>query len=267
MDRLPYIGVAGFVTVPDIHEAILATPYKNHLPLAIGILTSSKTINGTPNKYPHRYPKVEDVPTMISESRELAKEHERNVLFVLHYSTDTLDNFEEQIRAVGHVVARAAFDGVQINVPPHFYHHPTVLPMLDWLARWERVTRIIAQVRPSRGIESWTDLIGVGLHIAKHASRVTDLLLDASGGTGNQMNLSTTSDLITAIRGSTKHRDRLNINVAGGLTPKNLVQLETLFRLHGLLGFDIETGVRDADDQLSIGLLREYLREAYKLAR
>lgn len=265
--HLPYIGVAGFSSAQEIHEAVLAVPQNNKWPLAIGILTSAKTINGIPNKYPHRYPKVENIPTMVREARALAKDSGRNVMYVLHYSTDTLDHFDQQIRSVGHWVVTAGFDAVQINAPPHFLSNPTFLSMADWLADVRDVSRIIAQLRPARGNEPWVDLIGTALHAAEHSFKITDLLLDSSGGSGIAMHISTMSDLIAAIRGGCAERDRFNINVAGGLAPGNLIQLETLFRVHGLLGFDVESAVRDASDQMRIGLVHEFLHEAYALAR
>ncbi len=263
----PYIGVAGFMTAEEMNEAVIATPQNNKWPLAIGILTSAKTINGVPNKYPHRYPKVENIPAQVRESRQFAKVNQRNVLHVLHYSTDTLDHFDHQIRSVAHWVVTAGFDAVQVNAPPHFLTNPTFISMLNWLAEVPGASRIIAQLRPSRGTEPWVDLIGAALYAAEYSFGITDLILDSSGGSGIGLHIPTTSDLITAIRGGCASRNRFGIHVAGGLTAKNLTQLETLFRVHGLLGFDVESGVRDTDDKMRIGSLYEYFHEAFTLAR
>ena len=263
MSVMSYIGIAGFSTPEEIEETLAVVPSNSNWPLAVGILTSAKTIRGIQNRYPHRYPTVDQLPNLAQHARAVAAKTQRNVMTVLHYSTDTLDQFEEQMIRVGGLAAKAGFVAFQFNAPPELLDTLIFPTLVDRLAN----VRIIVQLRTVRENEGWVDLIGLALKLADRSHFITDLLLDSSGGTGTHLNLSTTSDLITGIRNGCKTRDRFRINVAGGLTPRNLVSLETLFRLHGLLGFDVESGVRDSDDCLDIGLVHQFVAEAYRLAR
>ncbi len=266
----PYVGVAGFMFDHEIMEAISLTPTNTTSPFAIGILASAKTIRGIQNKYPNRYPKVETIPALAKEAHASATMNARNVVSVLHYSLDNIDDVSSQFGLVNELVTAGNFNALQVNAPPHLLFDPSLLACIDHVAADREVFRVIVQFRPPRGMDPWVDVGALASFIASRSSHVTDILLDASGGRGNPFNAAMMHAAIASIRlaclASGKELHRFSINVAGGLTQSTLRELVPLFSVHGQLGFDVESGVRDAEDHMSVAALRAYLPDAWALA-
>ena len=91
-DTPPYIGVTGFMSRDEI-EVIqsLFDPEARHK-LMVGILASGKTIYGTPNRYPFKYPLVENIPSLLGAI-------DPSVAFgLIHYNTDNAGELEREVR-------------------------------------------------------------------------------------------------------------------------------------------------------------------------
>lgn len=269
--RKHYVGVAGFVTSSEIMAAIETIPKNPRHSLAIGILASAKTLRGETNRYPNRYPKVSELENILRPMRDIVYAGTMPVEFHLHYAVEDLANAELELEQVGDVITERQFDGVQINVPPHWAGSEKLHDAIRTRIQRHRHTRIIVQIRPPRNGEPFTDLVEAALWATNNNTIGThlknDVLFDASAGRGVELNSVWASEMIHAYR-ATKPltwRKDASIGVAGGLGPTKLQTVHDLMCTHGPLSFDCESGVRRHDDTMSIPVMQAYLREAWEL--
>lgn len=262
MTRKPYVGVAGFMTTNEIMAAIETVPERSSHVLAIGILTSAKTLRGDTNKYPNRYPKAADIEGIVRGVRE--QFNDERVEIHLHYAVESATTMCAELEVVQKLLTSVDFDGVQVNLAPHMIEDADFSPL--YTARNnEDIDRVIVQIRPPREGEPFVDLIGAAVDAAGWQC-VSDILLDCSGGRGAPLDLIWSSMMIHSFRVARgTGRNDVGIGVAGGLGPTKLFPVYGLLCNHGPLNFDCESGVRDHRDQMSIPVLQAYLREAWEM--
>jgi hypothetical protein len=261
----PYVGVAGFMQTSEIMAAIATMPKNPRHNLAIGILASAKTLNGQTNKYPNRYPKIADIAEMVRPTREFVEAKKLPVEFILHYAVEPEESFCFQFERVRDVVNEAQLDGIQVNVSPDYAANGSLDMAIAAAKRSSPgMKRVIMQLRPPRDNEHFVDLIQAGIDIGA-SDTATNILIDASAGHGVSLNGHTANVMIQGIRGSAVNRHRVGIGVAGGLRPGGLALLHGLMEVHGPLSFDVETGVRDQLDSMSIPAMQTYLSEAWEI--
>lgn len=259
----PYIGVAGFTSSSEVRFAIEALPQGECTHnLAIGILASQKTFDGHTHSKPKRYPQEGAIEKLVRFARESCARDRPNVEFVLHMAIDPRRHIGNQVGLATSLVRDVAFDGIQINASPHVIIDSDLLAAVgDARRNIPRMKRVIMQLRPPRDNEPRVDMIGVGIDIA-NSGFATDILIDSSAGAGIPINFETASMIITAIRASIKDRYAVGFNVAGGLSASNLRGVAGLMEVHGPLGFDVESGVRNHRDEMDLDELRSYLYHA-----
>jgi hypothetical protein len=263
----PYVGVAGFMSTHEIMAAIETMPKNPRHNLAIGILASAKTLNGETNKYPNRYPKIEDIAAMIRPAREFVDANKLPVEFVLHYAVDHAEGTYASIDRAREVAEGANLDGIQINDSPHEIAGTNLgVAIHKACKRSPQLKRWIMQLRPSRANESFVDLIQTGIVLGeREQGDDTVLLVDASAGRGIALNGQTASTIIQGIRSGLPKRYQVGLGVAGGLRPGKMGVLRELMQVHGPLSFDVESGVRGPNDNMSVFAMQAYLREAWEL--
>jgi hypothetical protein len=267
--NVPYVGVAGFMTAEEIVRAVETIPSGVRHPLAIGILTSAKTLRGEANKYPNRYPQVANIPAITRAGRSAFGER-TDVLFVLHYSIDEIGDLDGiPLRTLDKLVTDAGFNALQINATPQTIQHPSFCKNLDWLAADHPNFRVIVQIRPSGDGDSMTTIVNMVLGIARDSRAIKDLIVDGSGGRGKPIDIVKVHALVMNIRASCFEHGfgwhRFTIAVAGGLGPDLLKPVGDLARLLGPLGFDPERNVRDELDHMDIDRMQMFLRQAWML--
>lgn len=247
----PYIGVTGFMRQQDVATA-MQTFEHNGLPanrqLGVGVLVSAKTFDEQPNKYPNRYPNVMDIGRYFPPHR-LA-------LNLIHFSTDTPERLPEQLKQLTELGGRW-LDGFQLNV---------VWPDLSSI-EFPPNMRVVLQIGeraikqagndPHRVVE-W---IGAYLRDGK----ITDVLLDASGGKGVPLDPSMVRRYAWAIRRA--FNDTVGIGIAGGLCAENLESIGELVREFPNLSIDAEGQLRTPEDHLDINKMISYIHAAVKLFR
>jgi hypothetical protein len=264
MNFKPYVGVAGFMSSTEIMAALETLPSNSTHNIAIGILTSAKTLRGEPNKYPTRYPKVEDIAGLVAHGKDVVATNQMPVEFIAHYAVENIKDIERELERLDWHVKNAKLDGVQLNVPPHWARSTE---LRDAILSWCQGMRVIVQIRPPRKGEPFVDLAEAACQAAANKN-VTDLLIDCSAGNGVELDPVWAGGMIHAIRGRlTIHKDYpLGVGVAGGLRPGKLGAVYSLMSIHGPLGFDVESGVRlPGSDTMSIPALQQYLREAWEM--
>ncbi|MDP2788760.1 MAG: hypothetical protein Q8O46_01750, partial [bacterium] len=114
----PYVGVTGFMANAEVELALRCVPSQSSRRLMIGVLMSSKTLAGQPNKWPGRYPNIEGVEDLFVE--------DERVLNLIHYNTDHPETLYTQMARVTEI-AGPNFDGFQLNIA-----WPPISKLEDW---------------------------------------------------------------------------------------------------------------------------------------
>src|SRR3989344_4717799 len=104
----PYIGVTGFMDRNEVETVLSGMPVEPNRQLMVGVLVSWKTINGTQNKWPHRYPTPPRVREIFSD--------DPRALNLIHYNTKDPGTLCDQLRFISEQFAGKACHGFQLNV-------------------------------------------------------------------------------------------------------------------------------------------------------
>lgn len=260
----PYIGVAGFTSTAEMLAAIETLPQgdcTHHL--ALGILASQKTFDGRTHSKPNRYPSEGAIEKIVAGARKASTQSLASVEFILHMALSPKRDVDVQVQNAVDLVRDVGLDGIQFNASPCLIIDNGLHDIITSARqRAPTMKRVIMQLRPARDDEPRLDWIGAGIKIV-NSGVATDILIDASAGNGIQINFVTAGVVIAAIRGAMKHRYSVGFNVAGGLRTTNLGGVAELMEVHGLLGFDVESGVRDKQDRMDLRELRSYLYHAW----
>jgi hypothetical protein len=211
----------------------------------IGVLVSSKTLRGEPDRWPNRYPVIGDIAGIFSDHPAAFN--------VIHYSTDEPASLVEQLLTVGQW-AGPKLHGFQLNM---------AWPSGEDLARLIRQRpdqQLILQLNQEAFQMAGDYRGGIIAKLKQEYSGLVDhVLLDLSAGYGRQL------DPAWARRQLQKLQDAdldLGLGVAGGLSPASLHLVEPLVKDFPRLSIDAEARLRDEDDNLDLAMARDYLRTA-----
>ena len=233
----PYIGVTGFTDRNQVETALSeflgADSVGEHM-LMVGILVSHKTLRGETNKFPARYPAISTISDLLVSSSQ--------VLNLVHFNTHT-QNFCEELEIVAQH-AGPNLDGFQLNLcwpdPTEIYayknkHHPSTIVL-------QIGGRAFAQIGldPSK----LTDVLE-----RNYGDLIDYILLDPSGGTGQQMNIHKTNEYLDEIY-SKGLQNKFGIGIAGGLSSENISILQPLVDKYDNLSIDAEGRLRIPENDL-----------------
>lgn len=240
-----YCGITGFTSRAEADAALAALP--SGLTLMCGVLVSAKTLRGERNKHWRRYPRVEDIAGIFSP--------DPGCLNLIHYASDEPPGWDALARLVE--LGGPALHGFQFNVAWPRRGDLTCLQVAAH-RQLNRQFRIVLQDR------RWAWAMFDALEAA--GPEPTDVLLDASGGTGTGLDaerLERARRLIEVARG---HFRPINFGLAGGLCAETLPAVAPIVREHGL-SIDAEGRLRDGDEggDLKLDKVRAYLAAAGEL--
>lgn len=278
----PYTGVTGFMSPKDV-KAVCAdsytisgfdTPIYGGRKLAVGVLASWKTLSGQPAGQPGRYPKIEDIRSIIDAAAE-PYHHYSPALGQVPSDGTTFDLKARCLRMI-HLNTRMPYlppqidflveiagpnlDGFQLNV---------VWPREDEiraLAQEYPMLRFILQINSTMyaSVSRSPQLLATEV-AKKYSPWITDVLFDMSGGTGQPTDLADAEKALEALYMTLGGADAggTNIGVAGGLDWQSVTRLRRLFDRWPDLSIDAEGRLRDkATDALNCEMAREYVRRA-----
>jgi len=230
-----YVGVSGFMRQDEVREALAAFPDCGRS-LMVGPLVSAKTLSGQRNKYPNRYPLVEDIAGIFVD--------DPRCLNLIHYSSDVAPDGGTLIRLLD--LGGPHCHGFQFNGTwPRVWALDRLLRAAE---KSERPLRIVLQAR--RGPDGFVLPSDV-----EYGDAATDILLDASGGRGLPL------DVVTAREGLRElDWDGVGHGVAGGLCAETVGALAPLLAEYPDLSIDAEGRLRTAEDHLDMAKVRAYLR-------
>lgn len=253
VEPVRYIGVTGFMTRRGVEVALSFAPKHTELKLMVGVLASSKTLSGQTNRYPNRYPKVEDIIDIFTA--------DERVLNLIHYSTDTLETLVEELEELV-VLGGPNLHGFQLNI---------AWPDTKTLQRFRLKhpsLHLVLQIggKAMRMVDDFEELRQrVGDYYDPQGFKTIDtVLIDPSGGKGIPFSPYQARKYLFNLQGFSG----LGLGVAGGLGGPDTDHL-----LSGLKDFtksvsvDAEGNLRTKDswDALDMDRVREYLQKAYSI--
>jgi hypothetical protein len=244
----PYVGVTGFMTPQDVHEALRAFPSAEYFDLMVGVLVSHKSLKGNFDRirWPNRYPQLDEVGQLFTEKPQ--------ALNLIHFNTRARGNrLLAELKAMV-VLGNPHMHGLQLNI---------VWPELAVLRTFHALhpeLRIVQQL--NRGMlpnkeHGWTipNMIE-RLRPYVEEGLITDVLVDSSGGTGKGFSFQSAFDVIHALDTAFPN---LGIGIAGGLSAETVKNLEVLLPVFPFLSIDAEGRLRDAEDHLDLARVVAYL--------
>jgi hypothetical protein len=247
MPQKPYIGVTGFTNGDEVRSLLDTIPQNTNRLIMVGVLASSKTLRGIPNKWPARYPR----PVKL---RNIFKNHPL-ALNLIHYNTKEPGTLLEQIKQAREL-AGPNLHGFQLNMA---WPNPRVLAKI---AMQSQRTIIVLQV----GRHAF-QMIGhspklLADKIKEYEGCIDYVLLDPSGGYGKPLDSKTAQLYLEAL---TIKDLPLGLGVAGGLSATTLNLLEPLVSQFPNLSIDAEGKLRNKKDRLDLQLTQKYVQSALTL--
>jgi hypothetical protein len=223
--------------------------------LMVGILVSSKTINGVENRYPARYPKPQALPALFLEATHYS------TLNLAHYNTRTPENLLAECARVMDV-AGAPLHGFQLNLcwpdPAAVYALRRRYPELHILLQ-VGAEALRCYYRNGKGGAAHYDAKGLAAKVREYEG-IDGVLLDASDGQGRLLD----PELMKSPVYELMNTDGLGIGVAGGLCAEAIPLLKGLAAVCPYLSIDAQGRLRSQDtDVLDLVEMEAYLRAAF----
>lgn len=253
--KRPYIGITGFMKWEEVCSvSIFMPPSVDLLPgsldriLMVGVSASLKTLRGRQNKWPNRYPKVEEISKIFC--------YESDVLNLIHYNTDEKETLAGQLdELIKH--GGPNLHGFQLNIA---WPSPIVLVAFRLL----HPNKVIVLQVGSRAFQL------VGHSPARLAKKVQDeyqglidyILLDSSGGLGKIFEPERFREYLQALQ---EKNLGIGLGVAGGLSAATLGILEPLAKDFPDLSIDAEGRLRDKNDCLDVVSAIKYVSVASQI--
>ncbi|MGK3995019.1 hypothetical protein [Sorangium sp. So ce1024] len=242
---LPYCGISGLVSRTEVLAALAAFPDCGRQ-LMVGVLASEKTLAGQTNRYFRRYPKVENISHVFVD--------DPRCLNLLHYGADTPPDATTLIRLFE--LAGPLCHGFQFNGA--WPYRADLFRLHEAAAHRGRDLRVVLQVRvPNR---QGTATVTWPSH-GHYGGLFSDILLDASGGTGRAFDYSYAETWVEEVRA--RYGDKIGVGIAGGLCAETLAPVAPV--LAEGASCDAEGRLRDGADgggRLDLDRVKAYLAAA-----
>ena len=245
MKKKPYVGVTGFMSSEEVTETLKDIDFKtaNRL-LMVGVLASSKTIQGIKNKWPNRYPPLHEIGNIFVKNDDC--------LNLIHYNTKDPDKLLTQLIMVSDAV-NDNFDGFQLNIawPP-----PQILENYKSLYPCKQ---IVLQIGGGAFEEAGNMPAWVANKVAEYVGIVDYILLDPSGGLGQPSDPLKAREYLDEL---SRYEKEIGLGVAGGLSPNTLHLLEPLLQVYPSISIDAEGKLRNEQDHLDVAITRKYIQQS-----
>lgn len=260
---LSYIGVTGFMSGEEVGLLVGKLSANNLIShdktllenrqLMIGVLVSDKTIAGGSNRWPNRYPLIEQVPEIFKFAR-IVSDH---VIFrVVHYNTHDPNTLGTQLIELYRRCGGQVVDGVQLNV---------AWPYLGEIEKYREEVpdnhKIILQIG-RRAMEGLTPQ-KIASNVSAYGPVIDYILVDPSGGYGISMVDQPFFEVLDAIQEETG--GAIGLGYAGGLSASAGDRLLEFYCRYPDISIDAQGRLRDdKDDHLLVESAFEYVQTAIK---
>lgn len=245
----PYIGVTGYMSRNEIKETLTVVPHTTYRKLMVGVLASSKTMQGIENKWPNRYPiPVEKIKNIFV--------NDPRTLNLVHYNSKELDTLYQQMIYLT-TIAGPFFNGFQLNIK-----WPDKNVLQRYRTNYPEKT-IVLQCGHSAIESSGGDPITFAKKVKEYELLADYVLFDPSGGLGKPFDPYTAQEYLWALR---EAEVQMGFGVAGGLSAETLHLVKHLIEDFPNISIDAEGQLRDKpSDILNTEKTRAYIRGAFEL--
>ena len=245
MIQQPYIGITGFMNRKEIDIILRSMGSDEERFLMVGVLASEKTLLDLKNKWPNRYPKLEEIENIFYKHKQ--------IINIIHYHTDN-EYFIDELESLV-IFAGEACNGIQLNIT---WPNPTIL---EFFKKSHPDKKIIFQVNGKMLSRPLKELYH--RFLTDYNGLVDYILFDGSSGKGIPLDVDFLLPYFETF--ASVSCNNFNMVVAGGLHANNLQLLNPLIKIYPDLSVDAEGALRDRSDKLSIVKTKNYFREALKL--
>lgn len=241
--KKPYVGITGFMSQNEALGVLEIVPVNINRLIMVGVLASSKTLEGVPNKWPNRYPAADKIADIFPD--------DPRVLNLIHYNTKEPNALGCQLIAATELGGKN-LHGFQLNI---------AWPSPDVIKAYKKVhpeKQIVLQIGGHAFKIINHSPENLAAKVAEYEGIIDYALLDPSGGYGKPLDPERIREYLLALQ--TKNID-IGLGAAGGLSPTTLDLLKPLAKEFPRLSVDAEGLLRTPEDHLDINISREYLRK------
>lgn len=265
MKNYPYIGITGFMrsyevklildtfvkSRPLIKNSFYQTLFQgeNDRILMVGVLASVKTLYGKTNKWPNRYPKIEDIKNIFLCNPS-------HLLNLVHYSTGHIETLYPQLALLTEI-AGPNCDGFQLNIA-----WPDADEMSVFKKRYP-YKKIVLQVG-RKALDIANAVINLESHLSSYEGLIDYVLFDPSGGRGEPFD---TGEMHHCLKVAQKCLKGVGIGVAGGLSAETLDNLQPILGDFPDISIDAESRLRNENDHLVLSKAEFYIKKAFKILK
>jgi hypothetical protein len=239
----PYVGVSGVTSRAETVAACSALP-KCDRDLMVGALVSEKTLAGQQNRYFRRYPKIASIAGIFTD--------DPRCLNLVHFGADAPPDATTLIRLFE--LAGPLCHGFQFNGT--WPCRGDLFRLHEAAAHRGRDLRVVLQCRCSGPSDlAWLTVPSV----AHYDGIITDVLADASGGTGKPLERHHVDAWRKNVASAWRDRP-IGIGVAGGLCAETIPGVADLLRAGA--SCDAEGRLRDDADgggRLDLDRVKAYI--------
>lgn len=272
--RRRYIGVTGIMTREEMEELCDAYAPPKGLTvhqLILGVLVDSRTASGATNRHPKRYPKIEKGGDLMRGPRKGMGDGLLS-FNAIRYST-------QEPRTLGlQLAGLLAYDPHVIQLDADWpdvgsFKAIHAAPCYRWSESesvWQ--DRIILRIGPKAVEMAGRDPKKIAARVGAYhravasggslCDAVSDVLIDASGGRGQPLDV---DFALACLRAISDARIDFGVGVAGGLDAKSIPRLEPIAREFPYVSVSAESRLRDAGDHLDLNKARAYIKAAQDL--
>ncbi|MDQ5930966.1 MAG: hypothetical protein QG674_132 [Patescibacteria group bacterium] len=248
MKKKSYVGVTGFMSPKEVIDTLKDIDFKKaHRLLMVGVLASSKTIQGISNKWPNRYPPLGEIKNIFQENE--------NCLNLVHYNTKQPEGLLAQLVQITDEVG-PVLHGFQLNIA---WPDPKTLEKYHNLCPGKT---IVLQIGGHAFEQVGNNPSKLSIKLNEYQEVIDYVLLDPSGGLGQPFDPDKAKQYLEKL---TRYEYQFGLGVAGGLSPSTLHLLEPLLKDYPNISIDAEGRLRTQEDNLDVEITRDYIRKSLEL--
>lgn len=242
-----YIGITGFMSRPEVAAVFNALRTQSAMVFMVGVLVSDKSLRGEPGN-PKRYPMPKELGHIFSSRQDQ--------LNLLHINVREAVNPDQLLNNLytARDLAGPNCHGFQLNIP-----WPDVTVVSRYKARYPK-DKLVLQCGAGALESAGNNPHRLALLAADYEGLADYILVDPSGGRGQPFRYNTALGYLSELQHVLPD---VGLGIAGGLhkgeTQGHFARL--LRPLKNSLSCDVESGVRDQHDNLSVELARAYAQK------